>query len=74
MSIPLIYQDDVAETIKVKRTQRTHIPYNETISYFCHLSKNLWNQTHHLIYGYYKKFGYVPSYEEVDSILNKILL
>ncbi len=71
MSIPLIYKEDLAETIIVKRTQRIHIPYNELISYFCHLSKNLWNQAHHLIYGYYKKFGYVPSYEELDSILNK---
>ena len=72
MSIPLIYRDEVAETITVNtRTQRIHAPYDGSISYFCHLSKNLWNQAHHLIYGYYKKFGYVPSYEELDSILNK---
>ncbi len=70
MSIPLIYQDEVAETIIVKRTQRVHIPYNKTISYFCHLSKNLWNQIHHIVYGYYKKYGQVPSYEETDKILN----
>lgn len=71
MSIPLIYQEDVAETIIVTRTQRIHIPYNESVSYFCHLSKNLWNQAYHLIYGYYKKYGHVPSYEDLDSILNK---
>ncbi len=39
MSIPLIYQDDVAETIIVKRTQRIHIPYDENISYFCHIKE-----------------------------------
>jgi putative transposase len=71
MSIPLVYQEDVAETITVTRTQRIHILYNEMVSYFCHLSKNLWNQAHHLIYGYYKKYGHVPSYEDLDSILNK---
>jgi len=70
MSIPLIYQDEVAETIIVKRTQRIHIPYDESISYFCHISKNLWNQIHHIVYGYYKKYGKVPSYEEADKILN----
>jgi len=41
MSIPLIYQEDLAETIIVKRTQRIHIPYNEKVSYFCHLYKQL---------------------------------
>lgn len=71
MTIPLIYQEDVAETISVKRTQRIHQPYDDNISYFCHLSKNLWNQAHHIIYGYYKKYGHVPSYEELDKILNK---
>ncbi len=70
MSIPLIYQDEVAETISVKRTQRIHIPYDEDVSYFCHLSKNLWNQAHHIIYGYYKKYNHLPSYEEIDAILN----
>lgn len=69
--LPLIYQEDVAETIIVKRTQRVHISYNGIVSYFCHLSKNLWNQAHHVIYGYYKKFGYVPSYEDLDGVLNK---
>ncbi len=71
MSIPLIYQDEVAETIIVKRTQRIHIPYNEHISYFCHISKNLWNQVHHIIYPYYKEFKRLPTYEELDAILNK---
>ncbi len=70
MSIPLIYQDEVAETISVKRTQRIHIPYNEPISYSCHLSKNLWNQVHHIVYPYYKEFKRLPSYEETDKILN----
>jgi putative transposase len=70
MSIPLIYQEYVAETIIVKRTQRIHIPYDEDVSYFCHLSKNLWNQVHHIVYGYYKEFGKVSSYEEADAILN----
>ena len=69
--IPLIYKEDVAETITVTRTQRIHIPYNEMISYFCHLSKNLWNQTHHLVYPEYKKSGYVQSYGEIDAVLNK---
>ncbi len=71
MSIPLIYQDEVAETISVKRTQRIHIPYNEMVSYFCHLSKNLWNQAHHLVYPEYKEFDHVMSYEDLDAILNK---
>ncbi len=71
MSIPLIYQEDVAETFIVKRTQRIYHKYDENISYFCHLSKNLWNQAHRLIYGYYKKYDRVPSYEEIDAILNK---
>ena len=52
MSIPLVYQEDVAETITVTRTQRIHISYNKMLSYFCHLSKNLWNQAHRLIYVY----------------------
>lgn len=52
MSIPLIYQDEVLETIIVKRTQRIHHPYEEDISYNCHLSKNLWNQDHRLVHGY----------------------
>lgn len=71
MPIPLIYEDEVAETIRVKRTGRIHIPYNEDVSYFCHLSKNLWNQSHRIVYGYYKKYKNVPSYEELDAILNK---
>ncbi len=71
MSIPLIYRDDVAETFIVKRTQRIYRKYDEDISYFCHLSKNLWNQAHRLVYGYYKKYGRVPSHEEIDAILNK---
>ena len=69
--IPLIDPKDIAETLTITRTQRIHHPYNESISYLCHLSKNLWNQAHHLIYGYYKKYGHVPSYEELDNILNK---
>jgi putative transposase len=71
MSTPLIYQEDVAETFIIKRTQMIHIPYDKSISYFCHLSKNLWNQAHLLVYGYYKKFYRVPSYEEIDATLNK---
>jgi hypothetical protein len=71
MSIPLIYQDEVAETIIVKRTQRIHHPGNEDISLNCHFSKNLWNQAHRIIYEYYKKFRIVPSYEDLDAILNK---
>lgn len=71
MSIPLIYQEDVAETFLVKRTQRIHHPYDEDISYFCHLSKNLWNQAHHLVYPEYKEFEYVQPYEDIDATLNK---
>lgn len=72
MSIPLIYRpEDVAETINVKRTGRIHIPYNELISYFCHLSKNLWNQVQYIVDKYHTEFGIVPPYEEVDSVLNK---
>ncbi len=71
MSIPLVYKEDVAETITVTRTQRIHHSYDNDISYNCHLSKNLWNQAHRLIYSYYKKYGYVPSYEELDNTLNK---
>lgn len=71
MSIPLIYREDVVETFTVKRTGRIHISYNESISYNCHLSKNLWNQAHHLVYPEYKEFGYVQSYEDIDATLNK---
>ena len=71
MSIPLIDQEDVLETSVIKRTQRIHHEYKDDISFNCHLSKNLWNQAHHLIDGYYNEYGYVPSYEELDAILNK---
>jgi len=71
MSIPLIYQDDVLETISVKRTQRIYHPYGKDISYSCHLSKNLWNQAHYLVYPEYKEFDHVMSYEDLDAILNK---
>ncbi len=71
MSIPLIYQDEVAETIIVKRTQRIHTPFNEKISYFCHLAKNLWNQAQHIVDKYHAEFNLVPPYEEVDAVLNK---
>src|SRR3990167_9942673 len=69
--IPLIYRDDVAETFAVKRTGRIHIPYNEIISNLCHLSKNVWNQAQHIVDGEYKEFGHVPSYEDIDVMLNK---
>ncbi len=72
MSIPLILQDEVVETIIVKRTQRIHHPGNDNISYNTHLSKNLWNQIHYIIHPYYKEYGHVPSYEELDKILNDI--
>lgn len=71
MSIPLISQEDVAETLIVKRTQRIHKHYDKIISHFCHLSKNLWNQAHRIVYPYYKEFKIVPTYEELDEILNK---
>ncbi len=73
MSIPLIYQEDVAEIFTVKRTQRIHIPYNESISYFCHLSKNVWNQAHHLVLSSkeYKESKMVPPYTYIDGIMNK---
>jgi transposase len=82
MSIPLMYreefsmpciisEDDMAETITVTRTQRIYHQYDKFVSYFCHLSKNLWNQAHHIIYRYYKKYGRIPSYEELDGVLNK---
>jgi putative transposase len=70
MSIPLIYREDVAETVIVKRTQRIHHPGNDDISHFCHLSKNLWNQIHHLVYPEYKESKYVHSYEDIDKVLN----
>ena len=69
--ISLINKEDLAETFTVTRTQRIHYLYKEDISYFCHISKNLWNQAHYIVYRYYKKYGYVPSYEELDAILNK---
>jgi len=70
MSIPLIYQDEVMETVIVKRTQRIHHPGNDDISHNCHLSKNLWNQLHYLVYPEYKESGYVQSYEDIDKVLN----
>ena len=68
--LPLIYAEDVAETITVVRTQRIHHPGNDNISYNCHLSKNEWNQLHYLVYPEYKKSGHVQSYEEIDKVLN----
>lgn len=70
MTIPLICKEDVADTITVKRTQRIHHLGNDDISYNCHLSKNLWNQLHHLVYPEYKEFDHVASYEDIDKILN----
>jgi hypothetical protein len=70
MSIPLMYREDVAETITVVRTQRIHHSGDDNISYNCHLGKNLWNQLHHLVYPEYKKSGYVQYYEEIDKVLN----
>lgn len=74
MSIPLIYQEDTTETFLVKRTERIYIsydnPYVDTYSYFCHLSKNVWNQSQHIVEKEYKEFGHVPSYEDVDKMLN----
>lgn len=69
----LIKPEDVAKTIKVKRTGRIHIPYNETIAYFCHLSKNLWNQAHHFVL-YSKEYiesKMIPTYYYIDGIMNK---
>ena len=74
MSIPLIYlikPEDVTETLIVKRTARIHYPFDETISFFSHLSKNLWNQAQYIVDKYHKEFGIVPPYEEVDAVLNK---
>lgn len=76
MSIPLSYlikPDDVADTIIVKRTGRIHVPYNETISYFCHLSKNLWNQAHHFVLSSkeYMESKMIPTYSYIDGIMNK---
>ena len=65
MSIPLIYREDVAETFQVKRTERIWIPYNKTISYNSHLSKNLWNQAQYIVNEEYKKSGDIPPYEYV---------
>lgn len=71
MPIPLIYKGEVGETISVKRTERIHTPCNEIISYLCHLSKNVWNQAQHIVEKEYKEFDHVPSYEDVDAMLNK---
>lgn len=71
MSIPLIYKEDVAKTIIVKRTERIWIPYDKSISYLCHLSKNVWNQAEYIVDGEYQEFDHVPSYEDVDAMLNK---
>ena len=60
--IPLIDKEDVVEAITITRTQRFYTSYNEDVSHNCHYSKNLWNQAHHLVDGYYKKHGRVPSY------------
>ena len=73
MSIPLINPEDVAETIIFKRTGRIHIPYNGTVSYFCHLSKNLWNQAHHFVLSSneYIESKMIPTYSYIDGIMNK---
>lgn len=70
MSTPLIYQEDVAETFWVKRAERIYVPYSDTFSYFCHLSKNVWNQAQYKVLEEYKKSGRILSYEEMDKILN----
>ncbi len=79
MSIPLacmIGPEDVAETIRVKRSGRIHILQsycNITLSHFCHLSKNLWNQAHHFVLcsKEYIELKMIPTYSYIDGILNK---
>lgn len=73
MSIPLICQYEVAETIPVKRTERIHIPYDGILSYFCHLSKNVWNQAHHFVLSSkeYIESKMIPTYVYIDGIMNK---
>ncbi len=70
MSIPLIYQDELAETFSVKRTERIYIPYNDIFSYDCHLSKNLWNQSQYLVNEEYRKSKQIPTYQYLDAILS----
>jgi putative transposase len=71
MSIPLIYRDTVVETYPVLRTGRKHISYDEYVSYSCHLAKNIWNQTLHLILEQIEITKKVPTYGFLDKKLNK---
>ena len=70
MSIPLIYRDAVVETYPVLRTGREHISYDEHVSYSCHLAKNIWNQTQHLILEQLEITKKVPTYGFLDKKLN----
>lgn len=71
MSIPLIYRDVVVETYPALRTGRKHISYDEYVSHSCHLAKNIWNQTLHLILEQLEITKKVPTYEFLDKKLNK---
>ena len=70
MSIPLIYRDTVVETYPVLRTGRKHILYDEYTSSRCHIAKNIWNQTQHLILEQLEITKKVPTYGFLDKKLN----
>jgi hypothetical protein len=52
----------------MKRTEIIHIPPNPTLNYYCHLSKNLYNQATYLIKQHLKE-NKLLSYPDLNKLL-----
>lgn len=69
--------------MKIKRTEQIYISGNDTISYMCHISKNLFNQTNYILrqqlFNKEKQTGYkalvklfqIPSEDEHRAVKKK---
>ena len=51
--------------MKVLRTEQIHIEGTDTISYLCHLSKNLFNQVNYILRGQFFKHERMISYKDL---------
>ena len=51
--------------MKVLRTEQIHIEGTDTISYLCHLSKNLYNQVNYILRGQFFKHERMISYKDL---------
>ncbi len=71
MPIPLIDSEEITETYPVLRSGRIYVSYDKYISSRCHLAKNIWNQTQHLILEQLEITKKVPTYGFLDKKLNK---